>query len=152
MSINFMEGGVHLVWDPLLPKSKPKKCSSAIIKTINAVTGSKTTDFNQGNWAAKTTGYLGSIKKAFSKSAANLKRFHDIVNGAKTFVNSDCHGLAKPTGSQVGSARVRVRIGYFQPSPYPDHHHGLAVTHEKTRSDTIKFNINITKNFSLLIY
>lgn len=47
---------------------------------------SKTTDFNQGNWAVKTTGYLGSIKKTFS--TANLNRFNDIVNAAKTFVKT----------------------------------------------------------------
>ena len=47
---------------------------------------------------------------------------------------SDCHGSAKPARSRVGSARVRVRVGYFRPAPYPDPHHGLGVTREKTRS------------------
>ena len=88
---------------PPVAEVKAKKRSSAIIKTINAVTGkesSKTTDFNQGNWAAKTTGYLGSIKKAFSKSAANLKRFHDIVNGAKTSSIVIVMGWQNPPGHE----------------------------------------------------
>ena len=66
---------------------------------------------------------------------------------------SDCHGSAKPAGSWVGSARVRVRVGYFRPAPYPDPHHGLGVTREQTRSNstlnTILILHYITKNFSL---
>ena len=30
-------------------------------------------------------------------------------------MTSDCHGSAKPAGSRVGVARVRVRVGIFNP-------------------------------------
>ena len=54
--------------------------------------------------------------------------------------SSDCRGLAKaakPAGSQVGSAGVRVWVHLFQPSLYPDPGHGLAVTHDKTRPQNL---------------
>ena len=96
---------------------------------------------------------LFDIEKRHRHVALDAKKnimtaLHEITD---VLGHSDCHGSAKPAGSRVGSAQVRVKVGYFRPAPYPDPHHGLAVTHEKTRSDTIKYNINITKIFSLLI-
>jgi hypothetical protein len=64
---------------------KAKKRPSAIIKTINKATGkesTKTTDFNQANWATITTGYLSSIKKTLSSAS----KFNEIVNAAKSFM------------------------------------------------------------------
>ena len=64
---------------------KAKKRSSAIIKTINKATGkesSKTTDFNQANWATVTDSYLLSIKKALSSES----KFDLIINAAKSFL------------------------------------------------------------------
>ena len=61
------------------------------------------------------------------------KMYHeDVVEDLLSDMNSDCHRSAKPAKSWVGSAQVRVRVGYFRPSPYPDPHHGLAVTREQT--------------------
>jgi hypothetical protein len=64
---------------------KAKKRSSAIIKTINQATGkesTKTTDFNQANWAAITTSYLLSIKKTLSPAS----KFDSIIDAAKGFM------------------------------------------------------------------
>jgi lysozyme family protein len=66
---------------------KAKKRSSAIIKTINKATGkesTKTTDFNQANWATITNGYLSSIKKALSSPS----KFNPIIDAAKRFVKA----------------------------------------------------------------
>ena len=68
---------------------KAKKRSSAIIKTINKATGkesTKTTDFNQANWATITNGYLSSIKKAFT--GRNASKFDDTINEAKSFLKA----------------------------------------------------------------
>ena len=108
--------------------------------------------FQPGELGCKNNWLSWVHQEGFFQVCCEFEEISRHCKWCQDVVNSDCHGLAKPTGSRVGSARVRVRIGYFQPSPYPDHHHGLAVTREKTRSDTIKYNINITKNFSLLIY
>jgi hypothetical protein len=66
---------------------KAKKRSSAIIKTVNNATGkesTKTTDFNQANWATITNGYLTSMKKTLSPAS----NFDVIINAAKTFLKS----------------------------------------------------------------
>jgi hypothetical protein len=55
---------------------------------------------------------------------------------------SDCHGLRNPCGLRVGLARVRVRVGNFQPLAYPDPCHGLGVTREKS----VAKGSNLTKN------
>ena len=81
-----------------------------------------------------------SASKSPSKPSrlSNKPRFVHIstISISLTPMHSDCHGSAKPAGSRVGSARVRVRVGYFRPAPYPDPHHGLAVTRENTRENT----------------
>ena len=66
---------------------KAKKRSSAIIRTINKATGkesTKSTDFNQTNWAMITNGYLTSIKKTLSSPS----KFDPIINEAKSFVKA----------------------------------------------------------------
>ena len=50
----------------------------------------------------------GFVEPGYEDYAAKL--LHTIYGTI-----SDCHGSAKPAGSRVGSARVRVRVGIFNP-------------------------------------